>query len=101
MKSDILKRLIQAHADGDEQAFHKAALQLASSESAAGHVRIADDLRQIIAKMGPPTPRSRPVVALRNRAGSSRTSLRAAIAMNGCATSSFPAPPGTRMVGSP
>lgn len=62
MKGEILKRLLQAHAEGDEPAFHKAALQLASSESAAGHVRIADELRGIIAKIGPPTPRVRPVI---------------------------------------
>jgi SpoVK/Ycf46/Vps4 family AAA+-type ATPase len=62
MKSEILRRLVQAHAESDEAAFHKAALQLASAESAAGHVRIADELRSMIAKLGPPTPRSRPVV---------------------------------------
>ena len=39
MKGDVLKRLLQAHAEGDEPAFHKAALQLATAESTAGHVR--------------------------------------------------------------
>lgn len=62
MKADILKRLLQAHAEGDEPAFHKAALQLATSESTAGHVRVAEELRGIIAKMGPPTPKARPVI---------------------------------------
>jgi SpoVK/Ycf46/Vps4 family AAA+-type ATPase len=51
MKSDILKLLLQSHAEGDETSFRKAALQLAASESAAGHARIADDIRAIIAKM--------------------------------------------------
>lgn len=51
MKSDILKLLLQSHADGDEMSFRKAALQLAASESSAGHVRIADEIRAIIAKM--------------------------------------------------
>lgn len=62
MKGDILKRLLQAHAEGDEQAFHKAALQLATAESTAGHVRVAEELRGIIAKMGPPSPKARPVI---------------------------------------
>lgn len=51
MKADILKVLLQAHADGDETTFRKAALQLAAAESGAGHVRIADDIRAIIAKL--------------------------------------------------
>ena len=53
MKSDILKVILQSHADGDEVAFRKAALQLAASESGAGHIRVADELRAIIAKMPP------------------------------------------------
>ena len=51
MKADILKLLLQSHADGDETAFRKAALQLAAAESNAGHVRVADEIRAIIAKM--------------------------------------------------
>jgi SpoVK/Ycf46/Vps4 family AAA+-type ATPase len=51
MKSDILKLLLESHAEGDETSFRKAALQLAASESAAGHARVADDIRAIIAKM--------------------------------------------------
>jgi len=51
MKADILKLLLQAHAEGDEMSFRKAALQLAASESTAGHVRVADEIRGIIAKM--------------------------------------------------
>lgn len=54
MKPDILKQLLQAHAEGDETGFHKAALQLASAESMAGHVRVAEELRSIIARMPPP-----------------------------------------------
>ncbi len=57
MKSDILKLLLQSHAEGDETSFRKAALQLAASESAAGHARIADDIRAIIARMPPTTGR--------------------------------------------
>lgn len=56
MRGDILKKLIEAHAQGDEAAFRKAVLQLAASESAAGHGRIAEDLRAIVARM-PPAPR--------------------------------------------
>lgn len=51
MKADILKLLLQSHAQGDESAFRRAALQLAAAESTAGHVRIADEIRAIIGKM--------------------------------------------------
>ncbi len=51
MNADILKTLLQAHADGDEPSFRKAALQLAAAESSAGHVRVAEEIRAIIAKM--------------------------------------------------
>jgi SpoVK/Ycf46/Vps4 family AAA+-type ATPase len=54
MRSDILKQLIQSHSAGDDRAFRKAALQLAAAESAAGHTRIADDIRRQIAKLPPP-----------------------------------------------
>jgi SpoVK/Ycf46/Vps4 family AAA+-type ATPase len=57
MKGDILRTLIQAHATGDESSFRKAALQLAASESAAGHSRIAEELRAIVAKMPPASAR--------------------------------------------
>lgn len=51
MKADILKLLLQSHADGDESLFRKAALQLAAAESGVGHVRVAEEIRSIIAKM--------------------------------------------------
>jgi len=51
MKNEILKQLLLAHVDGDDAAFRKAALQLASAESTAGHTRVAEDLRTIVAKM--------------------------------------------------
>lgn len=57
MRGDILKRLIEAHAEGDDASFRKAALQLAAAESAAGHARIADDIRMLVAKL-PPAARS-------------------------------------------
>ena len=53
MKSDILKVLLQSHADGDEPSFRKAALQLAAAESTAGNVRVAEEIRSMIAKMPP------------------------------------------------
>jgi len=59
MKADILKLLLESHATGDEAAFRKAALQIAAAESAAGHVRVADDIRAIIAKL-PPTGTRQP-----------------------------------------
>jgi SpoVK/Ycf46/Vps4 family AAA+-type ATPase len=51
VKADILKLLLQSHADGDESSFRKAALQLAAAESTSGHVRVAEEIRAIIAKM--------------------------------------------------
>ncbi|PRP95475.1 ATP-dependent zinc metalloprotease FtsH [Enhygromyxa salina] len=51
MRSDIIKRLIEAHSEGDNRAFRKAALQLAAAESSAGHSRIADDIRRQIAAL--------------------------------------------------
>ncbi len=59
MKADILKLLLQSHASGDEASFRKAALQLAASESSAGHLRVADEIREIVARM-PPTGGQRP-----------------------------------------
>jgi SpoVK/Ycf46/Vps4 family AAA+-type ATPase len=51
MKADIFKLLLQSHVEGDESSFRKAALQLAAAESTAGHVRVAEEIRAIIAKM--------------------------------------------------
>jgi SpoVK/Ycf46/Vps4 family AAA+-type ATPase len=51
MKADILKLLLQSHADGDESSFRKAALQLAAAESSSGHVRVAEEIRALIAKL--------------------------------------------------
>ena len=63
MKADILKMLLLSHAEGDEPSFRKAALQLAAAESSAGHVRVADEIRSIIAKMpATSTRRQGPVV---------------------------------------
>jgi SpoVK/Ycf46/Vps4 family AAA+-type ATPase len=59
VKADILKLLLQSHAEGDEPSFRKAALQLAAAESTAGHVRVAEEIRSIIAKM-PPTSTRKP-----------------------------------------
>jgi len=53
VKSQLLKSLVKAHADGNESGFRKAVLQLAATESAAGHVKIAEQLRQIIASLPP------------------------------------------------
>lgn len=57
MKADILKLLLQAHAEGDESSFRKAALQLAAAESNAGHVRVAEEIRGIVARMPAGAPR--------------------------------------------
>jgi hypothetical protein len=39
--------VIEAATEDDEGAFRKAALRLAATESAAGHARIADELRTL------------------------------------------------------
>lgn len=63
MKADILKLLLQSHADGDESSFRKAALQLAAAESSAGHVRVAEEIRAILAQMPPASARKQgPIV---------------------------------------
>lgn len=69
MKSDILKLLLQSHADGDEPSFRKAALQLAAAESTAGHVRVADEIRSIIAKMPATSARKGPVIDIASPRG--------------------------------
>lgn len=63
MKADILKLLLQSHVEGDEPSFRKAALQLAAAESTAGHMRVAEEIRAIIAKLPPTSTRKQgPVV---------------------------------------
>jgi SpoVK/Ycf46/Vps4 family AAA+-type ATPase len=44
--------LITAHVEGDDAAFRKAVIQLASAESSAGHTRIAEELRRVAAQLG-------------------------------------------------
>ena len=84
MKADILKLLLQSHADGDESSFRKAALQLAATESTAGHVRVAEEIRAIIANMPATSARkSGPVVDI----AAPRTCLRAATVTSVSATS--------------
>ena len=65
MRADILRQLFEAHVEGDDLAFRKAALQLASAESTAGHIRVAEELRSIVARM--PTERTTVVDLARPR----------------------------------
>lgn len=51
MRSNILKQLLEMHATGDEVGFRKAALQLASAESAAGHIRVAEEIRALVDRL--------------------------------------------------
>jgi SpoVK/Ycf46/Vps4 family AAA+-type ATPase len=51
VRGDLLKQLVLAHTDGDDAAFRKAAIQLAAAEGSAGHIRLAEDLRAVIARM--------------------------------------------------
>lgn len=57
MRGDIFRRLIEAHSEDDDASFRKAVLQLAASDSAAGHARIADEIRTLVASL-PTTARS-------------------------------------------
>lgn len=51
LRADLLKQLVRSHADRDGEAFRKAALQVAAAESEAGHIRVAEELREIVARM--------------------------------------------------
>ena len=61
MRAEILTKLLTAHLQGDERAFRKAALGLAASESDAGHTRIAEEIRRLVAEM-PASPKGAGVV---------------------------------------
>jgi len=52
VRSELLKQLITAHVEGDDVAFRKAVIQLASAESSAGHTRIAEELRRVASQLG-------------------------------------------------
>lgn len=88
MKAEILKRLLEAHADGDGQAFRKAALQLAATEGNAGHTRIAEELRAIVARlpvatgvaMGAPSVHGAAAEPFR---GATSTAVRGAVGLGG------------------
>lgn len=54
LRADLLKELVRAHSEADPEAFRKAALQVASAESVAGHVRVAEELRALVATLPPP-----------------------------------------------
>ena len=64
MRAALLKQLIAAHGAGDDSAFRKAALQLASSERQAGHERIADEIRQLVDSLEDGAPRPNHPVSL-------------------------------------
>lgn len=61
MRASILKKLLQAHISGDGQAFRRAALALAAAESDAGHIRVAEEVRKLIAEM-PTVPKGAGIV---------------------------------------
>lgn len=53
LRSELIKQLVRSHAEGDTDGFRKAALQVAAAESAAGHVRVAEELRKAILQIPP------------------------------------------------
>jgi SpoVK/Ycf46/Vps4 family AAA+-type ATPase len=46
--ADQLKSLVQSHRDGDETHFYAVALQLAAQEARRGHLKLAEDIRQLV-----------------------------------------------------
>jgi SpoVK/Ycf46/Vps4 family AAA+-type ATPase len=58
VRADLLKHLVRMHAEGDEEGFRKAALQVAAAESAAGHTSVAQQIREILASLPPASARS-------------------------------------------
>ena len=60
MRSDILRKLLQAHLDRDDPTFRSAALKLASNEHQAGHVHVAEAIREIIEALDSAPVRSGP-----------------------------------------
>ena len=50
MKRQLVKELLRAHVEGDDSAFRKAALQIVSAESAAGHTKSAEELRELLTR---------------------------------------------------
>lgn len=59
MKRQLVKELLRAHIERDDPAFRKAALQLVSAESAAGHTRAAEELRELLTRATAPTQKGR------------------------------------------
>lgn len=64
VRSKILTDILEAHLDGDEERFRKLALQLAAAESKAGHTRIAEEIRAILARVPERCEMPSPVVDL-------------------------------------
>src|SRR4051794_2001615 len=67
--AEQIKALVRSHADGDDPRFYSVALQVAAHAARNGHVRFAQELRDLIdqakarGSAGPsprPTPISRP-----------------------------------------
>lgn len=51
MSADLLKQLFRAYVNQDADLFRKSALQIAANESKVGHVRLAEELREIVSKI--------------------------------------------------
>jgi SpoVK/Ycf46/Vps4 family AAA+-type ATPase len=68
VRAELLKNLVRMHAEGDEDGFRKIALQVAAAESAAGHTRVAQHIRQILTSLPPASART-PVVDIAQARG--------------------------------
>lgn len=56
MRANLISQIVKAHVAGDEAAFKRAVLQLAASESKAGHSRVAEELRAAVERVSPLAP---------------------------------------------
>ena len=60
MNADIIKRIVRAIADGSQQDLERLAHKVVEAERKSGHVRLANQLEEILNKPRPKKSRSAP-----------------------------------------
>jgi hypothetical protein len=67
--SDLLKALLKAYAQGNDDQFHSIAMQIAAGEARMGHGKLAEELRDLIDKsrVRVPSPGPSPIPIVRPR----------------------------------
>jgi len=58
LKANLVRRLLEAATSEDKAALRKTALQIAAAESAAGHTRVAEQIRSIVDRISVPSGKS-------------------------------------------